>query len=90
MTVSCSGTAWDPSRHRSCVVSARLSPGSAAPWGFGALCAGLTLSSASTDHIQAAQKQLSPAGKSQDPPCVLRRRQGAAAQRWAAAAEQRG
>ena len=78
MTVSRFGTAWDPSRRRSGVVSAQLSRGSAAPWGFGALCAGLTPSSASPDHIQAARRRFSPAGKSQDPPCVLRRGQGAA------------
>lgn len=78
MPVSHFGTAWDPSRRRSWVISACLSPGSAALQGFGALCAGLTPRSASTDHIQAAQRRFSPAGKSQDPPHVLQHGQGAA------------
>jgi len=34
-------------------------PGSEAPWGLGAFCAGLTPSSASTDHIQAAWRGFS-------------------------------
>lgn len=77
MTVSHFGTAGDSSTCRSLVVSAQLSPGSAAPWGFGVLRAGLTSSSASTGHIQAARGCFSRGGKSQDPSCVLQRGQGA-------------